>query len=64
MYFENTFPPAYGVTPDPTLINRPEAVLTEERKQALTPDEFTREAASAVARRAGLRDRGQSSPRG
>ena len=64
MDFENTFPPAYGVTPDPTLINRPEAVLTEERKQALTPDEFTREAASAVARRAGLRDRVQSSPRG
>ncbi len=63
MYFENAFPPAYGVTPDPTLINRPEAVLTEERKQALAGDEFTREAALAVARRAGLRDRGRFDPK-
>lgn len=56
MYFDNSFPPAYGVTPDPALVNRPEAVLDEERKRALTPEEFTREAALIVARRAGLRD--------
>lgn len=57
MYFDNAFPPAYGVAPDPALVNRPEAVLSEEQKQTLTAADFTREAALAVARRAGLRDR-------
>lgn len=57
MYFSNRFPPAYGVTPDPALVNSPESLLSEDRKRALSPADFTREAALAVAERAGLRRR-------
>jgi threonine synthase len=53
MYFENRFPPEYGVTPDLTLVNKPEPLLPESAKD-LPPAEFTRRAALAVARRTGL----------
>lgn len=52
MYFENTFPPAYGVVPDPALVNKPQSLLPESAKSS--PD-FTRQAARAVAARAGLK---------
>lgn len=54
MYFDNSFPAAYGVTPKPELVNRPESLLPDECKASLSPDDFTAEAARSIAMRVGL----------
>jgi threonine synthase len=54
MYFEDRFPPEYGIIPDPSLVNRPELLLPESAKTDLSPPEFVRRAALAVAQRIGL----------
>ena len=54
MYFENAFPPAYGITPDAALANRPELLLPEEARQGKDVMEFAREGAKAVVARLGL----------
>ena len=51
MYFENTFPAAYGITPDAALANRPALVIGSEEKARLSAGDFTRAAAKAVADR-------------
>jgi threonine synthase len=58
MYFSNTFPPGYGVTPRPELANKPEAVIGESEKDTLSPEDFTRAAGEAIVRRLGLAARG------
>jgi len=57
MYFENSFPPEYGSTPDPGLVNRPELVIEPQAKKALEPKAYTLEAARRVAARLGLEKR-------
>ena len=54
MYFTNTFPPEYEVTPDPALANAPRLVISQDKKAALPEQEFVREAAAAVAETLGL----------
>jgi threonine synthase len=54
MYFENSFPPEYGITPDPKLVNRPELLISPEQRDTLPPEEFTVAAADAAAQRLGL----------
>lgn len=54
MYFTDTFPPEYGVTPDAGLANRPALVIGEAEKERLSPADFTRAAAQAVADRLAL----------
>lgn len=54
MYFNNTFPPEFGVTPDPALSNRPEAVITAEDKARLSAPDYVRQAAQNVVTRLGL----------
>lgn len=56
-YFENTFPPEFGITPDPALANRPELILQPGDKAALSPEEYTAKAAANVVRRLGLTKR-------
>ncbi len=51
MYFTNSFPPEYGITPKPELVNLPELVITSEEKQRLTPAEYTVAAAEKVVER-------------
>ena len=51
MYFTDTFPPEYGVTPDAGLANRPSLVVDASEKARLSAEEFTRAAAKAVADR-------------
>ena len=36
MYFNDAFPPEYGVTPDKSLANRPELLLPESARQGRT----------------------------
>ena len=55
MYFENTFPAAYGITPDPSLANKPELLLPEEARKGRDVAEFAREGTAAVVKRLGLK---------
>jgi len=57
MYFENSFPPEYGISPKPELANRPSLVIEAAEKQRLTPEEYTVDAAQAVVRKLGLKAR-------
>ncbi|MDR2819277.1 MAG: threonine synthase [Desulfovibrio sp.] len=51
LYFTDGFGPEYGVTPDKTLANRPEALLCEEDRATLDDEAYTRRAARAMAAR-------------
>ncbi len=55
MYFSNTFPAEYEVTPDPALSNKPELLLDPGRKSALSEADYTRAAAKAMVARLGLK---------
>jgi threonine synthase len=54
MYFEDSFPEVYGVKARPELVNHPQLLLTAEERSAMPAEDFTRAAAEAVARAAGL----------
>ena len=54
MYFSKSFPAEFEVTPGDALSNRPELVITPERKAALGPAEYVGEAAANVVKRLGL----------
>ncbi len=51
MYFTNSFPPEYGINPDPDLANAPHLVLDAARKSAVPGADFIQAAANAVAAR-------------
>ena len=55
MYFNNTFPEEYGITPDAGLTNSPELLLDPEQKKSLSEAEYINAAVDAVARRLKLR---------
>lgn len=66
MYFDDAFPPEYGVTPRPELINRPEDVLALPAGEMPAPgrplngeafDKFVQATALEVAQRLGLEKR-------
>ena len=54
MYFEDSFPAEYGVKARPELVNHPQLLLTAEERSAMPAEDFTRAAAEAVAKAAGL----------
>ncbi|MGE4293793.1 MAG: threonine synthase [Desulfovibrio sp.] len=54
MYFQNAFPAAFGVHPDPAMANAPELVIAPEKRETLSPQEYAVEAAENVVRRLGL----------
>ena len=54
MYFEDSFPAEYGVKARPELVNHPQLLISAEERAAMPAGEFTRAAALAVARAAGL----------
>ncbi len=54
MYFTNSFPPEFGVTPRPELANAPELVIDPAEKAALSPEAYTLKAAENVVKRLGL----------
>lgn len=57
MYFNNSFPPEYGVAPKPELVNRPEMLLPESRFTEQAREAFYDEAALAAANRLGLKSK-------
>lgn len=54
MYFQNTFPPEFGVTPKPELANKPELIITAEDKKRLPERDYVVQAAENVVGRLGL----------
>ena len=55
MYFSNSFPPEYEVTPRRELANHPEPVISEAERQRAGESGFARAAAVAVAKRLDLK---------
>ena len=54
MYFQNSFPPEYEIVPRQELINRPQAVLSQEKRAAMDEEEFLSAAAEEIVSRLGL----------
>ncbi len=57
MYFNDGFPPEYGVTPDKSLANQPELLLPTDARAGKDVAEFARMGADAVAARLSLQRR-------
>ena len=57
MYFTGAFPPAFGVTPNPALVNRPELLLRSEERAGLSEQAFVLEAAARMVHRLHLTER-------
>lgn len=47
-YFEDTFPAEYGITPKKELQNMPHTVMDAHKKETLSTQEYTEEAAKAI----------------
>ncbi|MBU1229744.1 MAG: threonine synthase [Proteobacteria bacterium] len=54
MYFENSFPAEFGVTPKPELANRPQLIITQGDKDRLGEQDYVVKAAENVVARLGL----------
>jgi threonine synthase len=54
MYFNNAFPPEFGVTPNPALINKPELLLTPTERAGMSEQTFILETATKMAHRLNL----------
>lgn len=55
MYFNDDFPPEYGITARPELRNKPELVLDDARREGLSGTEYASLAAEILVERLGLR---------
>jgi threonine synthase len=56
-YFSDSLLPAFGVTPDPALVNRPELLLTPEERAGMTERAFILEAAAKMVHRLHLAEK-------
>ena len=54
MYFNNAFPPEFGVTPDPALINKPELLMTQAERAGLDEQAFILKTAAKMVHRLNL----------
>ncbi len=54
MYFEDSFPAEFGVKPKKELANRPELIITQNEKAALSEADYVAKAAGNVVARLGL----------
>lgn len=57
MYFENTFPPEFGVTPDTKLANAPQLLVDSQTKDTMDAQAFTTHAATTIAEKLGLQSK-------
>lgn len=57
MYFSNSFPAEFGVTPDTSLANAPQLLIDEKVKAELAPEAFTEAAAKTIADKLGLQSK-------
>jgi threonine synthase len=54
LYFTDAFPPDFGITPRPDLMNAPETVLSAAERRGMDENRFIRETAARIARRLNL----------
>ncbi|MDL2291320.1 threonine synthase [Desulfovibrio sp. OttesenSCG-928-F20] len=54
LYFNNEFPPEFGIRPDASLINKPHTLLSAEERQGMDEKSFILESAARMARRLNL----------
>ncbi len=54
MYFTDSFPPAFGVTPRPELVNAPELLMTPEERSGMSEEAFVLATAEKMVQRLGL----------
>jgi threonine synthase len=54
MYFNDSFPPEYNVVPKDEFKNHPRSVIEAARKDELSPEDYTAEAAESVVQMLGL----------
>ena len=54
MYFSNSFPEGFGVTPKPELCNYPELLISKAEREALGENEYILEAAKRMAEKLNL----------
>ncbi len=57
MYFSDSFPPAYEITPRKEYMNKPELVVSPAEKQTLNEQEFTIHVANVIAKRLNLQSK-------
>jgi len=57
MYFEDRLPAEFEVTPDKSLANAPELIISPEDKSTLSPEEYTTETAGRIVAKLGLQTR-------
>ncbi len=55
MYFNNSFPQGYDITPREEFMNQPRQVLSPEQKKSMDAQEFTRTASQELVRLLGLK---------
>lgn len=60
MYCAGGFPPAFGITPDPALVNRPELLLPLEERDRLDEKLFVERTAAAMVSRLGLEKKSEN----
>ena len=51
LYFTNSFPPEFGIVPDPALVNQPELLLTPEERAKMSEEAFVLETAAKMVHR-------------
>ncbi len=54
MYFSDTYPPEYGITPQKELMNSPELLLDAEDKKGLNSKEYTTKVADIIIKKLAL----------
>ncbi len=59
MYFEGSFPPEFGVVPNPALVNKPELLLRPEERAAMSEEAFVLATAAKMAQRLNLTEKGE-----
>jgi len=53
-YFDNDFPPEYGIEPKPEYVNRPEAVFSDEVRGRMEKGEYIVQSAREIVKKLGL----------
>jgi threonine synthase len=57
LYFDDAFPPEYGIRADPALVNAPELLPGPEKRAGLDESAFLRESAARIARQLNLTEK-------
>lgn len=57
MYFADSFPPEFGVTPDPALVNKPELLLSPDERAGMSEQDFILATADKMVKKLKLKNK-------